>query len=246
MNERNVATLTEFLSAIQDFSANAPGAPLWYRGGARASHALIPRLYRHPEARTIEDLMRLEDEMLVRFRQRAVPYQASMPSDSWPCLFLMQHFGVPTRLLDWTENPFMALYFATTALNRRNTDGNGKDESAAVWVLNANTWNKSALAHISYSGGPLDVNSTQAGGFTPGTRPNELVKNPIAVYGAHNSARIVAQRGVFTVFGQTTTAMEVQYAESAFDEHLSLPRFPGVFGCRRHHAASVSAVGLLS
>ena len=30
------------------------------------------------------------------------------------------------------------------------------------------------------------------------------------------------------------------------DANLSLPRFPGVFGCRRHHAASVSAVGLLS
>lgn len=50
----------------------------------------------------------------------------------------MQHYGVPTRLLDWSENPLVALYFAV-----ENKD---KETDAAIWMLRPNKLN--THAHI--------------------------------------------------------------------------------------------------
>ena len=58
--------------------------------------------------------MRLEKLLLARFQQRSIPFHSRSLADSWEWLFFMQHYGVPTRLLDWSESPLMALFFAVT------------------------------------------------------------------------------------------------------------------------------------
>ena len=50
----------------------------------------------------------------------------------------MQHYGVPTRLLDWTENPLVGLYFATEQVDETET------QDAALWMLRPSALNINA------------------------------------------------------------------------------------------------------
>ena len=81
--------------------------PLWFRGHINADWKLTPKLYRKPFIGADENEIRHE------FQSRALQLiQTRLPANKWEWYFLMQHYGVPTRLLDWTENALIAMYFA--------------------------------------------------------------------------------------------------------------------------------------
>jgi hypothetical protein len=49
---------------------------LWFRGCGKASHKLIPSIYRHKQHQTIDEILVLEKELLARFRQRSIPFHS--------------------------------------------------------------------------------------------------------------------------------------------------------------------------
>ena len=110
----------------------------------------------------------------------------------------------------------MALFFAT-AVRRHDEAGHATGDSV-VWVLDPTKWNRHALKHLTFSDGAIDTTHTAVKGYAPGTPADDLPSSPIAVYGSHNSARIVAQRGVFTVFGKLTSPMEVLANDGQFPD----------------------------
>jgi hypothetical protein len=77
------------------------------------------------------DRAEAETDLLFRFRQQAPQYLKHLPAEndraSW--LAMMQHFGVPTRFLDWTTSPYVAMYFALE-------DEPVRDEKcSALWAI---------------------------------------------------------------------------------------------------------------
>ena len=131
-----------------------------------------------------------------------LPHQ---PSDDWEWYYLMQHYGLPTRLLDWTESPLAALYFAL--------DGAGTTATPCVWLLDALALNalsgEDAILTPTWAGHPVDnwlPNKCQKGTApcTISAAPLSLLTHnrfPLAVFPKRHNPRIIAQRGTFTVHG---------------------------------------------
>lgn len=211
------------INSFQDFVAKVdqgtPGAltSLWFRGVGNATYKLTPSIHRHAQVTTTDSLFEMENKLLTRYKERSVPYLSSQFRDSWELLFLMQHYSVPTRLLDWTENPLIALFFALSSA-KKDSAGNFVND-AAVWTLSAASWNQTVFRHQSYSGAALSPSDTMVNqSYAIGSDARLINEMPVAILGIHNSPRIVAQRGSFTLFGKSLSPMEDIYATHDFPQ----------------------------
>jgi hypothetical protein len=89
----------------------------WFRGHSTIVGSLVPVVHREPFCSARDNI---EFWAAQRFRLRASSFTADLPKwdDYVSWLLLMQHHGVPTRLLDWTENVLVGLYFAVCESER--------------------------------------------------------------------------------------------------------------------------------
>ena len=205
-----VATVPVFVERVLSYFSGWPdlrGAEpeLWFRGISDVSQRLLPGAYWRKSCDEIS--------LFLSFKNTAPMYLAREPLDEWDWYYVMQHYGLPTRLLDWSESPLVALYFAIESCAGR---------APCVWVLDPAALN--AFTH-GFTEGMIAVPGDddtakwlprfcgrgrpaltfEANGFladesgrAPVTRNN---RKPIAIFARRSSPRIVAQRGVFTVHG---------------------------------------------
>lgn len=175
--------------------------PLWFRGHQDASWKLTPKIYRPEYLGTDENEIRND------FQSRAVQLiQGRMPADKWEWYFLMQHYGVPTRLLDWTENALIALHFAI--------DNHPSDCDAGVWVLDPAWLNvkmrkgvEGAMLHDWYEAQPYlhDLEVAYEG-------KKVTASVPAAIEPPHVDRRLAAQSSRFVIFGTTKDMMRTRAA----------------------------------
>ncbi len=217
VRKEKVRSLPEYLELIEQAQARVSQS-IWYRGCGSGAYTLLPSLYRHGILRTPDELSDLERRLMTRFRQRSMPYHSRPLSDDWDTLFFMQHYGVPTRLLDWTENPLIALHFALMGAQRIAAPSGryAFAKEAAIWVFDPVAWNRHALSHVSFDGDVLSPGDEAIKGYGPTPKFAGMHNQPVALYGAHNSARIVAQQGVFTIFGRGIKPIEQVFVDDDF------------------------------
>lgn len=103
---RLVESVADYATAIKELGAAGLDRPFWFRGHRNSAYRLSSSAIRDSSFRV------QEGTMLKRFMQDAQNFLVDAPTNEWEWLFLAQHHGVPTRLLDWSENALVALYFA--------------------------------------------------------------------------------------------------------------------------------------
>ncbi|WP_207533020.1 FRG domain-containing protein [Desertivirga arenae] len=133
IGEEEIENVTEYLNVIKAYKikANAEGnvEDFVFRGQT-GDLPLIPKIGR---LSPFGDLLHTERLLLEEFkRTNPLLIEAHRPYDDWDYLTLGQHFGLPTRLLDWSHNALTALWFATNEHLQRNSS-----DYAIVWVLMA-------------------------------------------------------------------------------------------------------------
>lgn len=165
---------------------------------------------RHTPTKTFKEIYELEKQISSRFVQRSLPFVTRPFMDEWDKLFFMQHYGVPTRLLDWTENPFVAIYFAMTPV--RVTP----DKDASLWLCDPIKWNSHVMSQQSGAKGILDQSARFLKQYSPDAVVDDVPNQPIMMYGTYNSPRIVAQRGGFALFGNSSDPMEEIHKKGGF------------------------------
>ena len=212
--ETQITTTAEFIVWVAqvkkrfEWKEDWPWQP-WFRG-QRADWQLVPKLYRddlYGDASRLKKYC-IEDEIREEFVVRAPALSGgmSLPSDDWGWLFLMQHYGAPTRLLDWTEGELQALYFAVR--------GNRGKNDAAVWALDPYELNwrvieKNWIIPPSAPG----VSERDKERVKPWLPPRyarrvHLPRLPLAIYPTHTTLRISAQRSCFTIHGSDVDSLD--------------------------------------
>jgi hypothetical protein len=222
-----IGSVEQFIEAVREGSSDwNRNEPKWFRGEPGepcCKTPLVPSLYRDREHPC------RENELLQLFRTRASGYSDAVPhrdhTDQW--LFLAQHVGLPTRLLDWSEGALIGLHFAL------------KKKNPVVWMLNPLELNVLTFGPDKPREFPLPWHDPEqpkdkpeckerlinpafeniAGAWTNGQNGVDL---PIAIYPTHVHPRLRSQRACFTVHGKHKEGLGVLVSDTKILQRFKL------------------------
>lgn len=226
-----VSSIEEYLAAIdQAFQilcdpTMGNNCTLWYRGQAQEGFDLLPTITRRRKNLQLNPLY--ETAFLSKFKSLAIPYVERLPAfplpggitSYWSWLFILRHYELPARIMDWSSDALTALFFATDP----NDSSLQRGTDASVWVLNPVTLNKAFSFHSYLK--PGYIPNVEEPSFNLYFGPNSNILNstkPAAAIGPNNTTRIVAQKGTFTVFPRVKTLVPLNKQPDSDDYLLKI------------------------
>ena len=180
-----LSSWTDFVELVERLNLNEQGDAGWYiRGQSNKSWPLQPSLLRQLGKVTVERALGIEFGATRRFMSQ---YHLHLSTDGvdkarWGAIgwwMVMQHYSCPTRLLDWTLSPYVALYFAVEQ---------SPEHDGAVWFFPS-----SALETITVN---------RYGKLRPRSEEQLETHDVLAVYpieATQHSRRSASQQAVFTI-----------------------------------------------
>lgn len=191
----------DLTEAVQDLwsTRSEEWRPLWFRG-QRSVLPPRPSLF-------VNRLAEYEEDIRDSFQRRALQFapELSRLTNPWEWYFIMQHYGTPTRLLDWSDGSLVALFFAIQPSSPYHRKPRSQ---AVVWVLDPFWLNEvtGSLKSVAAYDWP------QAAPYLPPLFATSdervpLPKLPLALDPPHVARRLSAQRAHFTIFGSDENAI---------------------------------------
>jgi hypothetical protein len=178
MIEKEIHSVNEFHDLVRSLNDSHP----IFRGVKKSSYELLTGFGRsiienerlRKENNTYEYIVDSKKEVAVleEFRNQSTPYLSYDPINEWEWLAIAQHHGIPTRMMDWTLNPLVAAYFATSY--------KPLDTDSAIYVI----VEQSNIKQATLDKSPFEINE------------------PYKFISRHITPRITAQSGLFTVHNE--------------------------------------------
>lgn len=186
---KEIQTIDGLLQFVSDLSKKH-GQNLWYRGEENSSLPLIPSIQRTQKRIEVERF--ITNDFYMKARQ--IMNEPPEKHDYAAWVSIMQHYGLPTRMLDWSRSPLIASFFASeTYLTTPDTD-------ACVWVLSPICLNEmEGFGRCIY---PNDADTTQEmllPAFKHNHHNHELDDKILAVTATAKDLRMYSQQANFTV-----------------------------------------------
>lgn len=195
-DDKTVNSIAELLKYMSEDSKGIIG-PTWYRGHSNKDWTLKPLIFR---AKYHSEMFALKC-----FKQDATLLLDYKPMKTYEWLFIMRHYGVPTRLLDWTESALVGLFFTLSNQN--------KDKDGALWVLLPVELNKQEGRNL-FLDEVDQLPSFEEDNFMNAYSTESLLSErvskipPIAFVAPRNTSRMQAQLSVFTIHHRDERAVE--------------------------------------
>lgn len=228
MFSETASTLSKFVELVETFWVRGVSAGrevpdwIWYRGvSSYPKYRLVPSFYRNVLPTPTPAEIDAKEKLLVReFKYKYDLYDTNhvgrmAPLEPAVVFGKMQHYGLSTRLLDFSYSALVALWMAVGDW-RQWADGKEIADpvnNGAVWLLDPCKANGKLGHDETISNLELEERYLPIGLRERGTVPDE----PIAVEAALANQRIVAQQGCFICFGTNPSPLEEQLGP-AFDE----------------------------
>ncbi|MEZ8107311.1 FRG domain-containing protein [Vibrio genomosp. F6] len=208
----SVRTLMKVLSELHDEKF-----AIFYRGHADKDYDVVPSIYRNPEWYTNEH--KIVREIIMR-----CPNDFSNMNSSFEKLVKMQHYNLPTRLLDITENPLVAMFFACMSEDKK--DGEllfFKVPKSKIKYYDSDT--VSVLANVAWADSNFEIQASHRGSYKRFHTSNNIhasklihcirqekpyfsecinpvdIESVVCVKPKMDNQRVIRQDGAFFLFG---------------------------------------------
>lgn len=208
----NINKLSTFIDVLEEykdlypndiFIDNPTDRRFIYRGCSKSSYELLPSLFRKKQDGNIINSKYLSLASEKKLLEEFIGYASSI-IDIPPTKYVRwaeyaQHFGVPTRFLDWTNNPLVALYFACR--NDMDIDYNG-----CVWLFHVGNYRRS-LVKVEEKINKKESIEESINNLINDVK-DDVYKMPIVYQPYYVDNRMKAQDSVFMAWGANNNQLE--------------------------------------